>query len=79
MGFNSLVPYWSCQKCSFEGPLCTVVNVADSSDKKKKKGKEEKIFDPKVRVSNGGGVRVCTFILGLLKSAAPHSMRHVLT
>ncbi len=56
VGFNSMVPYWSCQKCNFEGPLCTIVNVADEG-KKKKKGKEEKIFDPKVRVSIGGGVR----------------------
>ena len=54
VGFNSMVPYWSCSKCNFEGPLCTIVNVAEG---KKKKGKEEKIFDPKVRVSIGGGVR----------------------
>jgi hypothetical protein len=55
VGFNSLVPYWSCQKCNFEGPLCTIINVTDGDGKKKKKGKEEKIFDTKVRVSNGGG------------------------
>ncbi len=57
VGFNSMIPYWKCQKCNFEGPLSTVVTVADETDKKRKKGKEEKILDHKVRVSIGGGVR----------------------
>jgi hypothetical protein len=52
-----MIPYWKCQKCNFEGPLSTVVTVADETDKKRKKGKEEKILDHKVRVSIGGGVR----------------------
>ena len=58
------MPYWSCSKCNFEGPVVTSLITDSSIDKeggggkkKKKKGKEEKVFDGKVRVSNGGGVR----------------------
>ena len=50
-----MLPYWRCDKCSFEGPVVTQIVTTDGG--KKKKGKEEKIFDPKVRVSLGGGVR----------------------
>ena len=64
-----MMSYWGCSKCNFEGPVITSLITDDDSmggggggggttkKKKQKKGKEEKIFDAKVRVSNGGGVR----------------------
>ncbi|RMZ92730.1 hypothetical protein DV736_g11, partial [Chaetothyriales sp. CBS 134916] len=55
VGLRGMVPYWRCDKCNFEGPVITHVNMSPAN--KKKKGREEKIFDPKVRVSMGGGVR----------------------
>ncbi|KIW67004.1 hypothetical protein PV04_06282 [Phialophora macrospora] len=53
-GLASMSSYWRCEKCNFEGPVHHTVNM---SDDKKKKGKPEKVFDPKVRVSGSGGVR----------------------
>jgi hypothetical protein len=47
------VTYWRCEKCNFEGPVYTSVNVSGT----KKKGKPERTFDPKIRVSETGGVR----------------------
>jgi hypothetical protein len=53
-GFSGMSSYWRCEKCNFEGPVHQTINT---SDDKKKKGKPEKIFDPKVRVSEEGGIR----------------------
>ncbi|KAK7888272.1 hypothetical protein LTR67_009150 [Exophiala xenobiotica] len=52
-GFTGTVTYWRCEKCNFEGPVYTSVNVSGT----KKKGKPERTFDPKIRVSETGGVR----------------------
>ncbi len=52
-GFTGTVTYWKCEKCNFEGPVHTSVNVSGT----KKKGKPERTFDPKIRVSETGGVR----------------------
>lgn len=53
-GFSGMTAYWRCEKCNFEGPVHETVNT---SDNKKKKGKAERIFDPKVRVSESRGIR----------------------
>ena len=53
-GFSGMQSFWRCEKCNFEGPVHQTINT---SDDKKKKGKPEKVFDPKVRVSEGGGIR----------------------
>lgn len=52
-GFSGMISYWRCEKCNFEGPVHNSVNTSDG----KKKGKPERTFDPKIRVSEGGGVR----------------------
>ncbi|KAJ9606679.1 hypothetical protein H2200_008687 [Cladophialophora chaetospira] len=54
VGFSGMSSYWRCEKCEFEGPVHQIVNT---SEDKKKKGKPEKVFDPRIRVSEGGGVR----------------------
>ncbi len=54
LGFSGMSSYWRCEKCNFEGPVVQIVNTGND---KKKKGKPEKVFDPKVRVSEEGGVR----------------------
>ena len=54
MGFSGMSAYWRCDKCNFEGPVHQSINT---SDDKKKKGKPEKAFDPKIRISDGGGIR----------------------
>lgn len=51
-GFSGMVAFWRCEKCNFEGPIHNSV-VTEG----KKKGKPDRTFDPKVRVSLGGGVR----------------------
>ncbi|KAI1628008.1 hypothetical protein EDD37DRAFT_678093 [Exophiala viscosa] len=53
-GFSGMISFWRCEKCNFEGPVHNTVNTTDD---KKKKGKPERAFDPKIRVSEGGGVR----------------------
>lgn len=53
-GFSGMTAYWRCEKCNFEGPVHQTVNT---SDNKKKKGKPEKVFDPKVRFSESRGIR----------------------
>jgi hypothetical protein len=54
LGLSGMISYWRCEKCNFEGPAHHTVNI---SGDKKKKGKPEKVFDPKVRFSGSGGVR----------------------
>ncbi|KAH0845044.1 hypothetical protein FOPE_09281 [Fonsecaea pedrosoi] len=53
-GLSGMTAYWRCEKCSFEGPVYHTVNT---SNDKKKKGKPERVFDPRIRVSDGGGIR----------------------
>ncbi|KIX95498.1 uncharacterized protein Z520_08618 [Fonsecaea multimorphosa CBS 102226] len=53
-GLSGMTAYWRCEKCNFEGP---VYNTVNTSDDKKKRGKPERIFDPRIRVSEGGGIR----------------------
>jgi hypothetical protein len=53
-GFSGMTSYWRCEKCNFEGPMHQTINT---SDDKKKRGKPEKVFDPRVRISESGGVR----------------------
>jgi len=52
-GFVGMTSFWRCDKCNFEGPVYNTVNLSDG----KKKGKAEKTFDPRVRISEGGGIR----------------------
>ncbi|EXJ80846.1 hypothetical protein A1O3_07132 [Capronia epimyces CBS 606.96] len=52
-GLASMITSWKCEKCNFEGPVYESVGVAEG----KKKGKSQRSFDPKVRTSEGGGVR----------------------
>ncbi|KIX02513.1 uncharacterized protein Z518_08454 [Rhinocladiella mackenziei CBS 650.93] len=52
-GFASMITYWKCEKCNFEGPMYSSVNLFEG----KKKGKPERLFDPKVRTSESGGIR----------------------
>lgn len=54
VGFASMTAYWRCEKCNFEGPVQNSVNMSEGS---KKKAKPERVFDPRVRISEGGGVR----------------------
>jgi hypothetical protein len=71
-GFSGMVAFWRCEKCNFEGPVHTSVGVAEG----KKKGKPERSFDPKVRVSEAGGVRYRWAFLARchvpLKGMVPH-------
>ncbi|OAP60497.1 hypothetical protein AYL99_05499 [Fonsecaea erecta] len=53
-GLSGMTSYWRCEKCNYEGPVHNTVNT---SDDKKKKGKPERVFDPRVRLSEGGGIR----------------------
>ncbi|KIW32256.1 uncharacterized protein PV07_03816 [Cladophialophora immunda] len=53
-GLSGMTAYWRCEKCNFEGPVHNTVNT---SDDKKKKGKPERVFDPRIRISEGGGIR----------------------
>ncbi|KIW48299.1 uncharacterized protein PV06_00901 [Exophiala oligosperma] len=54
LGFTGTETYWRCEKCNFEGPQYTQVNV--SSDNRRK-GKPERKFDPRIRTSESGGIR----------------------
>jgi hypothetical protein len=54
-GSSGISSYWCCEKCNFEGPLYNIVNTSD--EKKRKKEKPERIFDPKIRVSQSGMIR----------------------
>ncbi|OCT55058.1 hypothetical protein CLCR_02792 [Cladophialophora carrionii] len=54
LGLSGMSSYWRCEKCNFEGPAHQRVNT---SGDKKKRGKPEKMFDPRVRVSEAGGIR----------------------
>ncbi|KIW20058.1 hypothetical protein PV08_00633 [Exophiala spinifera] len=54
VGFTGTDTYWRCEKCHFEGPQHTSINVSSDS---KRKGKPERSFDPRIRTSEGGGVR----------------------
>ncbi|KIW95641.1 uncharacterized protein Z519_04226 [Cladophialophora bantiana CBS 173.52] len=53
-GLSGMTSYWRCEKCNFEGPVHNTINT---SDDKKKKGKPERVFDPRIRLSEGGGIR----------------------
>ena len=46
VGMSSLIPYWRCDKCLFEGPMREAPGPVD---KKGRPGKPEKIFDPTTR------------------------------
>lgn len=82
VGFNSMVPYWGCRSCQFEGPVSTIVNVEDTGGGKKgifgksssKKGREEKVFDSKVRISPGGGVRYVFPSFLVYSTLSPYSL-----
>ncbi|EXJ90407.1 hypothetical protein A1O1_03508 [Capronia coronata CBS 617.96] len=52
-GLVGMTTSWKCEKCNFEGPIHETIVVREG----KKKGKAERSFDPKVRTSQGGGVR----------------------
>ncbi|ERF69596.1 hypothetical protein EPUS_01926 [Endocarpon pusillum Z07020] len=58
-GIYSNSQVWRCAKCSFEGPVFVssgIPNVVGGVGKKAV-GKPEKAFDPRLRVSESGGVR----------------------
>ncbi|KAK4935370.1 hypothetical protein LTR10_023574 [Elasticomyces elasticus] len=75
-GFSGMISFWRCEKCNFEGPMHNSVNTTDD---KKKKGKPEKAFDPKIRVSESGGIRYKWAFLArchvALKGMVPNEMR----
>lgn len=50
-GFYTSTSYWRCSKCSFEGPMYNTIALPGSC---KKAGKLEKLFDPRIRMSEGG-------------------------
>jgi hypothetical protein len=50
-GLYSTFQVWRCSKCRFEGPLSLTAGLPGCG---KKAGKPEKMFDPKVRTSEGG-------------------------
>ncbi|KAL8243675.1 hypothetical protein R6Q59_009933 [Mikania micrantha] len=47
LGYSSMVQYWKCDKCYFEGPCTTLIRPGSK--------KPEKIFDPVIR--SYGGIR----------------------
>ncbi|RMZ84952.1 hypothetical protein DV738_g88, partial [Chaetothyriales sp. CBS 135597] len=55
VGINNMRPYWRCESCKFEGPATTQINTTSSS--RRKRGKQENVFDNRIRVRAGGGVR----------------------
>lgn len=59
VGYASMIQYWRCEKCSYEGPVYNSAVLADSNGKKKQKAnwKPVKLFDPKVRTSESGAIR----------------------
>lgn len=52
VGLMGTVYMWQCSKCNFQGPVTTV----SVEGKRLGRKKEEKIFDPKVRISPVKGV-----------------------
>lgn len=52
LGVTGMIQYWRCEKCNFEGPMHSSLATTG-----KKAGKQEKTFDPKIRVSGENGVR----------------------
>jgi hypothetical protein len=50
-GLYSTFQVWRCSKCRFEGPLYLTAGLPGCG---KKAGKPERMFDPKVRTSEGG-------------------------
>lgn len=50
IGISGVIPYWKCEKCSFEGPC--IINVLPGQ----KRSKAERTYDLKVRECSGGGV-----------------------
>lgn len=55
VGYASMIQFWRCEKCSFEGPVYNSAVLADG--KKKANWKPVKLFDPKVRTSESGAIR----------------------
>lgn len=74
IGFASMTSYWRCDKCNFEGPVHTTVHIPEG----KKKPKPERVFDPKVRTSESGGIRYRWAFLARchvsLKGVVPHDL-----
>jgi hypothetical protein len=50
IGISGIIPYWRCDKCTFEGPC--IINVLPGQ----KRSKAEKTYDLRVRECQGGGV-----------------------
>lgn len=71
-GYSGMVTFWRCEKCNFEGPVHNSVGIAEG----KKKGKPERSFDPRIRISASGGVRYKWAFLArchvALKGIVPH-------
>ncbi|KEF59173.1 uncharacterized protein A1O9_04017 [Exophiala aquamarina CBS 119918] len=55
VGYSSMIQFWRCEKCSFEGPMHN--SAVLSEGKKKQNWKPVKLFDPKIRTSESGAIR----------------------
>ena len=55
VGYSSMIQFWRCEKCSFEGPMHNSAVLSDG--KKKQNWKAIKLFDPRIRLSESGGIR----------------------